>query len=216
MVEQDLKANDRCDVGGSSGILRKKTCCIKNAAKFLHFCKRYQPFCLRNICVCEIFEKGMKAHVLHGTAIFTFIYLHEKLTFPVNLRRKRCVFFWHFFSRLQKKGDVFEPFKVDPFGIHVFVLAYKQRTCFRCVVFQDFDLPILMWTLFWAGAWSIEKKMQHIKLSNMDCVVIFAFCFFLVPRKARQDISGLTGTCSTATWFAPMMPKFGWMDFGGI
>ena len=129
---------------------------------------------------------------------------------------KEMRFFWHFFSRLQKKGDVFEPFKVDPFGIHVCVLAYKQRTFFRCVVFQDFDLPILMWTLFWAGAWSIEKKMQHIKLSNMDCVVIFAFCFFLVPRKARQDISGLTGTCSTATWFAPMMPKFGWMDFGGI
>ena len=48
------------------------------------------------------------------------------------------------FSRLQKKGDVFEPFKVDPFGMHVFVLAYKQCTCFRYVVFRDFDLPILM------------------------------------------------------------------------
>ena len=83
-----------------------------------------------------------------------------------------------FFSRLQKKGDVFEPFKVDPFGIHVFVLAYKQRTCFRCVVFQDFDLPILMWTFFWAGAWSNEKKMQHIKLSNMILLYYSFFCLF--------------------------------------
>lgn len=111
-MEQDLKANDRCDVGGSSGILRKKTCCIKNAAKFLHFCKRYQPFCLRNICVCEIFEKGMKAHVLHGTAIFTFIYLHEKLTFPVNLRRKRCVFFGTFFQDCRKKETFSNPSKL--------------------------------------------------------------------------------------------------------
>lgn len=184
MVEQDLKANDRCDVGGSSGILRKKTCCIKNAAKFLHFCKRYQPFCLRNICVCVKFLRRVwKPRAPWDCNIHLHIpswkaYISGKST------SKEMRFFWHFFSRLQKKGDVFEPFKVDPFGIHVFVLAYKQRTCFRCVVFQDFDLPILMWTLFWAGAWSIEKKMQHIKLSNMDCVVIFAFCFFSGASKS--------------------------------
>ena len=86
-MEQDIKANDRCDVGGSSGILRKKTCCILKCSKLFHFCERCQPFCLRNVCVCDIFEKGMKAHMLHGTAIFAFIYLHEKLTFLVNLRQ---------------------------------------------------------------------------------------------------------------------------------